>query len=123
MRAAYAQLYTLNAELIGEYNKRSNNHEQLLAALHDTRVRRVAKHRKGGCGDAMPRTQRRAPHLTPLAMLWRCRKDVNHMIQKAARLRVGSAKTRVVTACRAAIKANNIHSLFKIIKTGHPTTV
>jgi len=83
MRSAYAQLYTLNAELIGEYNKRSNNHEQLLAAL----------------------------------------KDVNHMIQKAARLRVGSAKTRVVTACRAAIKANNIHSLFKIIKTGHPTTV
>ena len=43
MRASYAQLYTLNAELIGEYNKRSNNHEQLLTALHDTRVRRVAK--------------------------------------------------------------------------------
>lgn len=78
MRAAYAQLYTLNSELIGEYNKRANNHEQLLAAL----------------------------------------KDVNHMIQKAARLRVGSAKARVVAACRAAIKSNNIHSLFKIMKTG-----
>jgi len=83
MRAAYSQLYTLNAELIGEYAKRQNNHEQLLASL----------------------------------------KEVNHMIQKAARLRVGSAKTRVVSACRAAIKANNIHSLFKIIKTGHPTTL
>uniref|UniRef100_A0A7S0L2Q7 Bardet-Biedl syndrome 2 protein homolog n=1 Tax=Coccolithus braarudii TaxID=221442 RepID=A0A7S0L2Q7_9EUKA len=82
MRAAYGQLYSLNAELIGEYNKRANNHEHLLAAL----------------------------------------KDVNHMIQKAARLRVGSAKTRVVTACRGAIKANNIHLLFKIIKTGQPTT-
>lgn len=78
MRGAYSQLYTLNAELLGEYNKRANNHEQLLLAL----------------------------------------KEVNHMIQKAARLRVGAPKTRVVSACRAAIKANNIHSLFKIIKTG-----
>ena len=78
MRNTYAQLYTLNAELMGEYGKRANNHEQLLAAL----------------------------------------KEVNHMIQKAARLRVGSAKARIVSACRAAIKANNIHSLFKIIKSG-----
>ena len=45
-------------------------------------------------------------------------KEVNHMIEKAARLRVGSAKARIVSACRAAIKANNIHSLFKIIKSG-----
>jgi Bardet-Biedl syndrome 2 protein len=73
MRGAYSELYSLNAELIGEYNKRANNHEQLLAAL----------------------------------------KEVNHMIQKTARLRVGSAKARVVSECRAAIKANNIHSLFK----------
>jgi len=80
MRAAYAELYTLNAELMGEYSKRANNHEQLLAAL----------------------------------------KDVNHMIQKTARLRVGSAKARIVSACRAAIKANNIHSLFQIMKSGHP---
>ena len=78
MRAAYAQLYTLNAELMGEYSKRANNHEQLLAAL----------------------------------------KEVNHMIQKAARLRVGSAKARIVASCRAAIKANNFHALFKIMKTG-----
>ena len=78
MRAAYAQLYTLNAELMGEYSKRANNHEQLLAAL----------------------------------------KEVNHMIQKAARLRVGAAKARIVSACREAIKANNIHALFKIMKSG-----
>ena len=80
MRAAYAELYSLNAELIGEYTKRSNNHEQLLAAL----------------------------------------KDVNHMIQKTARLRVGAAKARIVAACRQAIKANSIHSLFKIMKSGNP---
>jgi Bardet-Biedl syndrome 2 protein len=78
MRAAYAELYTLNAELIGEYNKRANNHEQLLVAL----------------------------------------KEVNHMIQKTARLRVGAAKTRIVTACRAAIKANDIQGLLQIMKSG-----
>ena len=81
MRQAYAQLYTLNAELMGEYTKRANNHEELLAAL----------------------------------------KEVNHMIQKAAKLRVGAPKARIVAACRQAIKANNIHSLFAIIATGHPT--
>lgn len=78
MRAAYAQLYTLNQELMGEYNKRANNHEQLLGAL----------------------------------------KEVNHMIQKSARLRVGAPKARIVTACRGAIKANHIQSLFTIMKTG-----
>eukprot|EP01063_Lacrimia_lanifica_P017892 TRINITY_DN24875_c0_g1_i1.p1 TRINITY_DN24875_c0_g1~~TRINITY_DN24875_c0_g1_i1.p1 ORF type:complete len:722 (+),score=315.58 TRINITY_DN24875_c0_g1_i1:97-2262(+) len=46
-------------------------------------------------------------------------REVNAMIQKAARLRVGQAKTRVVTECREAIKSNNIPSLFKIIKVGH----
>ena len=89
------------SQLIGEYVKRSNNHQALLAAL----------------------------------------KDVNNMIQKAAKLRgkisklnthsvsvshacsflreVGGPKTRVVAACRNAIKSNNIHSLFQIITMGH----
>lgn len=46
------------------------------------------------------------------------RAQVNNMIQKAARLRMGAAKTRVVTACRAAIKANNVQALFQIICQG-----
>ncbi|TYZ62528.1 hypothetical protein PybrP1_012710 [[Pythium] brassicae (nom. inval.)] len=45
-------------------------------------------------------------------------KEVNSMIQLAARLRFGSAKSTVVAACRKAIKNNNIHALFYIIKTG-----
>lgn len=45
-------------------------------------------------------------------------KQVNQMIQRAARLRVGSSKTRIVAACRSAIKANNIQALFRIIKLG-----
>jgi Bardet-Biedl syndrome 2 protein len=79
MKRMYAELFTLNNQLIGEYVKRATNHQALLGAL----------------------------------------KEVNHMIQKAARLRVGSAKTRVVTACRNAIKTDNIQSLFNIIKEGH----
>lgn len=45
-------------------------------------------------------------------------KQVNLIIQKAGRLRVGKYKTAVVNACRAAIKSNNVNALFKIIKTG-----
>jgi Bardet-Biedl syndrome 2 protein len=45
-------------------------------------------------------------------------KDVNQMIQKAAKLRMGKHKTEVVTACRAAIQSNNIAALFKIIQSG-----
>eukprot|EP00245_Coleochaete_scutata_P017419 TRINITY_DN8533_c0_g1_i1.p1 TRINITY_DN8533_c0_g1~~TRINITY_DN8533_c0_g1_i1.p1 ORF type:complete len:185 (-),score=41.30 TRINITY_DN8533_c0_g1_i1:105-590(-) len=49
-------------------------------------------------------------------------KEVNQMVQRAARLRVGTPKTQVVARCREAIKANNIHSLFKIIKQGGATS-
>ncbi|KAK3597584.1 hypothetical protein CHS0354_030126 [Potamilus streckersoni] len=45
-------------------------------------------------------------------------KQVNQVIQKAGRLRVGKYKTAVINACRAAIKNNNVNALFKIIKTG-----
>jgi len=78
MQKQYAALYDVNRELVGEYNKRANNHAELLASL----------------------------------------KEVNNMIQKAARLRMGEAKARVVAACRKAIKANNTASLMKIIKVG-----
>ncbi|KAK3104019.1 hypothetical protein FSP39_023716 [Pinctada imbricata] len=47
-----------------------------------------------------------------------CLKQVNQVIQKAGRLRVGKYKTTVVSACRAAIKSNNVSALFKIIKSG-----
>ena len=46
-------------------------------------------------------------------------KEVNSMIQLAARLRNGNAKSAVIAACRKAIKNNNIHALFYIVKTGH----
>ena len=46
-------------------------------------------------------------------------KEVNQMIQKAANMRTGKAKARVIADCRSAIKANNMKSLFKIMKHGY----
>mmetsp|Transcript_48141 Transcript_48141/g.151053 ORF Transcript_48141/g.151053 Transcript_48141/m.151053 type:complete len:712 (-) Transcript_48141:38-2173(-) len=45
-------------------------------------------------------------------------KKVNQMIQKAARLRVGSSKMAVISACREAIKKNQLHILSQIIESG-----
>lgn len=78
MAKMYSQLFDLNGELIGEYNKRALNHQALLTSL----------------------------------------KEVNIMIQKAARLRMGSPKANVIAACRKAIKANLIQELFRIISLG-----
>lgn len=43
---------------------------------------------------------------------------VNQTIQKAGNLRFGKCKSSLITAARAAIKANNVQQLVKIIKTG-----
>eukprot|EP01116_Phalansterium_solitarium_P000261 TRINITY_DN10162_c0_g1_i1.p1 TRINITY_DN10162_c0_g1~~TRINITY_DN10162_c0_g1_i1.p1 ORF type:complete len:808 (+),score=333.31 TRINITY_DN10162_c0_g1_i1:386-2809(+) len=45
-------------------------------------------------------------------------KEVNTRIQFHSRLRAGAAKTRVVNACRLAIKENNVGLLFQILKAG-----
>mmetsp|Transcript_1183 Transcript_1183/g.3589 ORF Transcript_1183/g.3589 Transcript_1183/m.3589 type:complete len:718 (+) Transcript_1183:115-2268(+) len=82
LKKVFSGLQQTNSDLIAEYNKRANNHQQLLGQL----------------------------------------KEVNMMIQKAAKLRIGNPKTRVVAACRQAIKKNNIHELFQIIRTGQDTS-
>nr|XP_040019835.1 Bardet-Biedl syndrome 2 protein homolog isoform X3 [Gasterosteus aculeatus aculeatus] len=47
-----------------------------------------------------------------------CLKSVNQAIQRAGRLRVGKPKNQVISACRDAIKSNNINALFRIMKAG-----
>ncbi|XP_067905808.1 Bardet-Biedl syndrome 2 protein homolog isoform X2 [Heterodontus francisci] len=47
-----------------------------------------------------------------------CLRAVNQAIQRAGRLRVGKPKTQVISACRDAIKNNNVNALFKIIRAG-----
>ena len=83
MRRAYVDLYSLNNQLVGNYNVRAKAHDDLLANL----------------------------------------KEVNQMIQKAANLRMGGAKTRVISECRGAVKANNLSALFKILKFGYEHSV
>ncbi|KAG8437672.1 hypothetical protein GDO86_008397 [Hymenochirus boettgeri] len=45
-------------------------------------------------------------------------KCVNQAIQRAGRLRVGKPKVQVITACRDAIRNNNINALFRIMRVG-----
>ena len=59
-------------------------------------------------------TKRATNHSELLAAL----KEVNQMIQRAAKLRNGAHKVKVVSACRAAIKANKTHAIYKIIADG-----
>ena len=47
-------------------------------------------------------------------------KEVNQIIQKAARLRIGKSKSVVVNESRNSIKTNNLNQLVKVIKTGKP---
>ncbi|XP_065423035.1 Bardet-Biedl syndrome 2 protein isoform X2 [Chrysemys picta bellii] len=45
-------------------------------------------------------------------------KSVNQAIQRAGQLRVGKPKTQVITACRDAIRNNNLNMLFRIMRVG-----
>ncbi|NXN14934.1 BBS2 protein, partial [Indicator maculatus] len=45
-------------------------------------------------------------------------KAVNQAIQRAGQLRVGKAKSQVVSACRDAIRSNNFPMLFRIMRLG-----
>ncbi|XP_063294308.1 Bardet-Biedl syndrome 2 protein isoform X1 [Pelobates fuscus] len=45
-------------------------------------------------------------------------KFVNQAIQRAGRLRIGKHKVQVITACRDAIRSNNINALFRIMRVG-----
>ena len=45
-------------------------------------------------------------------------KELNSVIQKAARLRIGKQSTKVIAACRKAVKKSNIRALLQIISTG-----
>ncbi|KAF6717210.1 Bardet-Biedl syndrome 2-like protein [Oryzias melastigma] len=47
-----------------------------------------------------------------------CLKSVNQAIQRAGRLRVGKPKNHVISACRDAIKSNNVNALFRIMRAG-----
>lgn len=59
-------------------------------------------------------TKRSTAHEELLSSL----KKVNQLIQKASNLRLGRYRTALVTASRAAIRNNNTHTLFRILRDG-----
>ncbi|KAK9738481.1 Ciliary BBSome complex subunit 2, N-terminal [Popillia japonica] len=46
-------------------------------------------------------------------------KNINTIIQKSSRLRVGQKSSNMINHCRTAIKSNNTEGLIKIIRTGY----
>ena len=48
-------------------------------------------------------------------------KEVNQVVQRAANLRVGAAKARVVAEARKAIKANDVRALVQLVQEGQAT--
>ncbi|XP_077451373.1 BBSome complex member BBS2 [Stigmatopora argus] len=47
-----------------------------------------------------------------------CLKSVNQAIQRTGRLRVGRPKNQVISACRDAIKSNNVSALLRVMRAG-----
>jgi len=116
------EYHAVRLRLTAEMADRSNTVKTLVIKAEDSRIlgdmRNMKEHYSGLWNlnnELLGEYLKRHTNHTELVD---CLKEVNQMIQKAARLRVGQAKVQVVSACRTAIKNNNIQSLFKIIKTG-----
>jgi hypothetical protein len=45
-------------------------------------------------------------------------RQVNRMIQRAARLRVGAPAARVIAACRAAVKQGEVQAIVRVVREG-----
>uniref|UniRef100_A0A8C4PWL5 Bardet-Biedl syndrome 2 n=1 Tax=Eptatretus burgeri TaxID=7764 RepID=A0A8C4PWL5_EPTBU len=88
--------------------------EQLCLALHKNMKQRYTELQNLNRDLLNSHNIRCANHMELLSDL----KIINKIIQKAGRLRVGKYKTRVVSACRDAIKMGNTSGLMKIIEIG-----
>lgn len=85
--------------------------------MHDMQAMRKAYTELSGMNTSLISSYniRAQNHNTLLGSL----KEVNQMIQKAANLRVGKAKTSLIAECRAAVKANNLQIIKNSVKYGH----
>jgi len=120
-------------EKVGEYNTtrqrmatdvadQSNLVKELVARAEDARIlsdmqslRRVYRHLGGVNRDLLiEHTKRKDNHSRLMDAL----REVNSIIQRGARLRMGASKTRVVQACRDALKKNDVQTLIDIIVQG-----
>lgn len=128
MKKRYIELYDLNRDLINEYKIRSNNHNALLARLKSVNqaIQRAGRLRgewiflrRHICGSQwvvfIVVTSHHIGTCFPLLFAsYLCQIYLLYIIYFS----VGKPKTQVITACRDAIKNNNINALFKIMKAG-----
>lgn len=115
---------TTRLRLSAEISHRANIIKNLVIRAEDARILNAARLMKDKYSELFDLNQELIGEYTKRANnhaeLLKSLKEVNHMIQKAANLRMGQHKKKVVGSCRKAIKLNNIHALLKIIKVGHP---
>jgi Bardet-Biedl syndrome 2 protein len=115
---------TTRLKLSAEISHRANIIKNLVIRAEDARILNDVGQMKNKYSELYDLNQELIGEYTKRANnhaeLLKSLKEVNHMIQKAAKLRMGQYKKKVVSTCRKAIKSNNIHTLLKIIKVGHP---
>lgn len=114
--------HSVHQKLTADMAEQSNLIRSMLVQAEDSRLMRDIKNMKKRYTelydlnkDLINRYKIRCNNHTELLNNLKC---VNQAIQRAGRLRVGKPKAQVITACRDAIRSNNINALFKIMRVG-----
>ncbi|XP_018410898.1 PREDICTED: Bardet-Biedl syndrome 2 protein [Nanorana parkeri] len=114
--------HSVHQKLTADMADQSNLIRSMLVQAEDARLMRDMKNMKNRYTglydlnrDLLNRYKIRCNNHTELLNNLKC---VNQAIQRAGRLRVGKPKAQVITACRCAIRTNNINALFRIMRVG-----
>ncbi|XP_044125868.1 Bardet-Biedl syndrome 2 protein [Bufo gargarizans] len=114
--------HSVHQKLTADMADQSNLIRSMLVQAEDSRLMRDVKNMKKRYTelydlnkDLINRYKIRCNNHTELLKNLKC---VNQAIQRAGRLRVGKPKAQVITACRDAIRSNNINALFRIMRVG-----
>ncbi|KAG9467357.1 Bardet-Biedl syndrome 2 protein isoform X2 [Eleutherodactylus coqui] len=114
--------HSVHQKLTADMADQSNLIRSMLVQAEDSRLMRDMKNMKNRYTelydlnkDLINRYKIRCNNHTELLNNLKC---VNQAIQRAGRLRVGKPKAQVITACRDAIRSNNINALFRIMRVG-----
>ncbi|XP_040185084.1 Bardet-Biedl syndrome 2 protein isoform X1 [Rana temporaria] len=114
--------HLVHQKLTADMADQSNLIRSMLVQAEDARLMRDMKNMKNRYTelydlnrDIINRYKIRCNNHTELLNNLKC---VNQAIQRAGRLRVGKPKAQVITACRDAIRTNNINAFFRIMRVG-----
>ncbi|XP_069822061.1 BBSome complex member BBS2 isoform X2 [Dendropsophus ebraccatus] len=118
--------HSVHQKLTADMADQSNLIRSMLVQAEDSRLMRDMKNMKKRYTelydlnkDLINQYKIRCNNHTELLNNLKC---VNQAIQRAGRLRVGKPKAQVITACRDAIRSNNINALFRIMRVGATTS-